>query len=79
MKLRIQIVEFHERKVWVHSVDTHDQFFRATQHLSPDEANAWRTLTEQNRSLKYRIEEVLAQAGFLTPKSLLQIDLTAPI
>jgi hypothetical protein len=79
LKLRIQVVDFHEREVWVHSVDTHDRFLRATQHLSPEEAMAWRTLTEQNRSLKHRIEESLAQAGYLTPKSLLQLDLTAPV
>lgn len=77
LKLRIQLVDFHEQDVWVYSVDTHDRFFHATQNLSPEDGAAWRTLVEQNRSLKHAIEEALALAGQLTPKGLLQFDLTA--
>src|SRR5579862_7391715 len=29
LKLRIQLVDFHERPVWVYSVNTHDGFFQA--------------------------------------------------
>jgi hypothetical protein len=79
LKLRIQIVDFHDRDVWVYSVDTHDRFLRATQHLNPEDAKTWRRLLEQNRSLKHRIEEALASAGYLTPKSLMKLDLTVPV
>src|ERR1022692_4180537 len=79
LKLRIQIVDFHDRDVWVYSVDTHDHFFQVTQNLNPEEAKAWRLLVEQNRSLKHCIEDALAAAGFLTPKSLMKLDLTAPV
>jgi hypothetical protein len=76
LKLRIQRMDFHQRDVWVYSVDTHDR--RAIEHPNAEEAEAWRQLVEQNRQLKHQIEEALACAGFLTPKSLLKLDLTAP-
>lgn len=78
LKLRIQLVDLHQREVWVYSVDTHDGFHQAPQYLSPDEAEAWRKLVEHNRLLKHQIEEALALAGFVTPTRLLRIDLTAP-
>lgn len=78
LKLRIQRVEFHHRDVWVYSVDTHDHFHQAAKDVNPEDAEAWRRLVEQNRALKHRIEEALALAGFLTPKSLLRLDLTSP-
>ncbi len=78
LKLRIQIMDFHQRDVWVYSVDTHDRFHRAIEHPDAEEAEAWKQLIEQNRNLKHQIEEALALAGFLTPKSLLTLDLTAP-
>lgn len=77
LKLRIQHMDFHHRPIWVYSVDTHDRFLQATQHLSAEEAAAWRKLTESNRVLKQRIEEALAAAGFITPVSLLRLDLTS--
>jgi hypothetical protein len=78
LKLRIQQMNLHGRHVWVYSVDTHDRFLQATQHLSAEEAEAWRNLVETNRALKHKIEDALAQAGFLTPISLLRIDLNSP-
>ena len=78
LKLRVQLVDLHEREVWVFSVDTHDGFHKATQYLNEQEAAQWRTLVDQNRLLKHQIEEALAQAGLLTPVRLLRIDLTAP-
>ena len=77
LKLRVQSVDLHERKVCVFSVDTHDGFHRATQFLDSAEAETWRALVEHNRSLKHQIEEALAAAGFLTPVRLLRIDFTA--
>ena len=78
LKLRIQLMDFHQRDVWVYSVDTHDRFHRAIQHPNEQEAEAWRQLVEQNRTLKHQIEEALSLAGFLTPTSLLRLDLTTP-
>ncbi len=78
LKLRIQLMEFHGRSVWVYSVDTHDRFHQATQHLNAEEADAWRKLTESNCTMKHGIEEALAAAGFMTPIKLLRFDLTAP-
>jgi hypothetical protein len=78
LKLRIQTMDFHQREVWVYSVDTHDHFHQASQHLSAEDAAAWRKIIEQNRTLKQQIEEALAAAGFLTPKNLLKLDLTSP-
>jgi hypothetical protein len=75
IKLRIQSVDFQQRKIWVYSVDTHDGFKRATSYLPTEEADKWRTMVEQNRQLKHQIETALMQAGYLTPKSLLQADL----
>ena len=78
LKLRIQQMDLHGRQVWVYSVDTHDRFLQATQHLNSEEAEAWKKLVESNRQLKHQIEETLAAAGFLTPVSLLRIDLNSP-
>jgi hypothetical protein len=64
--------------VWVYSVDTHDRFLQATQHMTAEEAETWKKLVETNRQLKYQIEEALAAAGYLTPVSLLRIDLNTP-
>jgi hypothetical protein len=79
LKLRIQVMDFHGKEVWVYSVDTHDQFHHASQHPTEEEAVRWRSITEQNRKAKYEIEVALASAGFLTPKHLLRLDLTSPI
>lgn len=76
LKLRVQLVDCHEQKIWVFSVDTHDGFHRATQFLNHEEAAAWRELVERNRALKHQIEEELSRAGFITPVRLLRIDLT---
>lgn len=78
LKLRIQLVDLHDHKVWVYSVDTHDGFHHATKFLNDDEAAQWRKLVEHNRHLKHQIEEALGQSGFITPVGLLRIDLTAP-
>ena len=78
LKLRIQLKEVQTRKVWVYSVDTHDRFLQATQHLSAAEADAWKSLVEANRVLKHQIEEALARQGFLTPINLLRLGLTTP-
>jgi hypothetical protein len=77
LKLRVQPMDFHDRDVWVFSVDTHDRFLLATPHLDPDEAQKFHDLMESNRQLKHQIEDALALAGFLTPKGMLQIDLTS--
>jgi hypothetical protein len=76
LKLRIQRMEYHDEHVWVFSVDTHDRFHLAAQHLPADEAEHWRRIVEQNRMDKQQIEAALAEAGFITPKSLLRLDLT---
>jgi hypothetical protein len=76
LKLRIQRMEYQNDHIWVYSVDTHDHFHLAAQHVPADEAAHWRTLIEQNRMDKQQIEAALAQAGFITPKSLLRLDLT---
>ena len=78
LKLRVQRMEVHHGEVWVYSVNTHDGFHQATKYLSAEETDAWRAMVEHNRSLKHRIEENLALAGYLTPKNLLQIDLPEP-
>lgn len=75
LKLRIQVMNFHQREVRVYSVDTHDGFVEVHYH-SPDEAEIWRTMVDHNRVLKNRIEEALRLAGMLTPKYLLRLDLT---
>jgi hypothetical protein len=77
LKLRIQPMDFHDRDVWIYSVDTHDRFLLATPQLDAAEGQKFRDLMEHNRQLKYRIEDALALAGFLTPKGVLQIDLTS--
>jgi hypothetical protein len=76
LKLRIQLTDLHGREVWVYSVDTHDHFLQAAQHVSAEEAEAWKLLVETNRALKHRIESALAAAGYMTPVSLLMVDLT---
>ncbi len=76
LKLRVQAMDLHDREVWVYSVDTHDGFSHVTQNLAPEDAQQWKTLVEQNRSLKHRIEESLGQSGYMTPITLLRIDLT---
>jgi hypothetical protein len=77
LKLRVQPMDFHERKVWVYSVDTHDRFLLAAPQRDAEEMRQWRALVEHNRALKHDIEDALALAGFLTPKGMLQIDLTS--
>ena len=77
LKLRVQSLDLRDREVWVYSVDTHDGFCHATQHLSPEDAQEWKALVEHNRALKHAIEKALANAGYLTPIALLRIDLTA--
>jgi hypothetical protein len=78
LKLRVQCMPVQFREVWVYSVDTHDGFLQATHHPNAEEAAAARLMVEQNRQLKYVIEQALSQAGFMTPKNLLQLELTAP-
>jgi hypothetical protein len=77
LKLRVQSMDLHDREVWVFSVDTHDGFCQVTQNLSPEEAQKWKALVEQNRALKHAIEKALANAGYMTPIALLRIDLTS--
>ena len=74
LKLRVQLMDFHQREVRVYSVDTHDGFFQAQYH-STEEAEIWHKMVEDNRVLKHRIEEALGVAGYLTSKQLLQLDL----
>lgn len=76
LKLRVQLLNFHQRDVWVFSVDTHDRVaIQAIKHLNAEEAEIWRALAESNTGLKQRIEEAFALAGHLTPTSLLKVDL----
>lgn len=77
LKLRVQLMIFHQREVWVFSVDTHDHVvLQAVKHLSAEDATAARTLVERNSALKRQIEKALALAGHFTPCSLLKLDLT---
>ncbi len=76
LKLRVQSMDLHDCEVWVYSVDTHDGFSTIKQHLSPDDAQKWKALVEQNRNLKHAIEQALATSGYLTPTALLRFDLT---
>jgi hypothetical protein len=77
LKLRVQLVTFHQREVWVYSVDTHDRFVaQATRHLCAELQAEWRELVEKNTLLKKEIEDAFALAGHLTPRSLLRLDLT---
>jgi hypothetical protein len=79
LKMRVQRMTFHQREVWVFSVDTHDHFVLcAVKHISLEHAAAARSLVEQNGLLKHQIEDALALAGHLTPRSLLRLDLTQP-
>ena len=78
LKLCIQSVAFHERTVWVYSVDTHDGGPQLAKLISADDAKLWRAIIDQNRELKQEIESALILAGFITPNNLLQLDLVAP-
>ena len=78
LKLCIQSVAFHERTVWVYSVDTHDGGPQLAKLISADDAKLWRAIIDQNRELKQEIESALGVAGFLTPNNLLQLDLAGP-
>ena len=79
LKLRVQLMSFHQRDVWVYSVDTHDRIVvKATKHLSVEHQAQWRELVDKNGLLKKEIEDALALAGYLTPRSLLRLDLTPP-
>lgn len=76
LKLKVQTMDLHDREVWVYSVDTHDGIGKLTGTLSPEDAQKWRGLMEQNRVLKRDIETALGKAGYLTPVALLRFDLT---
>jgi hypothetical protein len=76
LKMRVQVISLHKGEVWVFSVDTHDRFvLQAVKHLSAENAEAWRILVRKNSVLKHQIEEALALAGLITPRSLLKLDL----
>lgn len=78
IKLRVQLMDARPSAVWVWSVDTHDAYARVD-HLPPDdpEVRGWRDLQQRNARLKQQIEEALDAAGFLTPTSLLRLELAA--
>jgi len=76
LKMRVQHMSFHQREVWVFSVDTHDHVLQAVNSLGAEHAAAWRILVEKNSVLKHQIEQALAVAGHFTPCSLLKLDLT---
>ena len=79
LKLRVQRMPYQQREVWVYSVDTHDRVVaQAARHLNSTDQAHWRELVEKNGLLKKEIEDALALAGHLTPRSLLRLDLTAP-
>jgi hypothetical protein len=78
LKLCVQPVAFHDRAVWVYSVDTHDGGLQLAKLISPADAQQWTAMTNQNRELKQEIESALTVAGFMTPNNLLQLDLAAP-
>ena len=70
-------MDFHQREVWVFSVDTHDRLLLAMPHLDPTQCQKAREIVEQNCRLKQQIEDALSLAGFLTPKGVLKFDLTS--
>jgi hypothetical protein len=76
LKLRVQRMEHQGGSVWVLSVDTHDAY-----SPPPDDPHAdrWLALKDANRLLKDQIEDALEEAGFLTFKSLLRVDLESPV
>jgi hypothetical protein len=76
LKLRVQSMDLHAREVWVYSVDTHDGIAKLAGTLSEEDAARWKTLVDQNRTLKRSIESALGKAGYLTPVALLSFDLT---
>ena len=78
LKLRIQKMDFHQREVWVYSVETHDHFHQAIPHQNAGEAERWRNIVERNRALKKEIEDAFSKADLLTPRMLLRLDLTPP-
>ena len=78
LKLCVQPIPYHDRAVWVYSVDTHDGGPQLAKLIAGDDAKAWRAIVDQNRELKRKIESALSAAGFLTPNNLLQLDLAAP-
>jgi hypothetical protein len=78
LKLRLQHMDYHGKKVWVHMVDTHDAFFsKLAQDPTHPEAGECRRIAELNGKLKRTIETALDQAGFLTPNALLRLGLTS--
>jgi hypothetical protein len=79
LKLRVQSMDLHDGEVWVYSVDTHDGFRQVRQNLSDEDAQKWKALVEHNRGLKHAIEQALGASGYLTPITLLRIDLSAPV
>ena len=76
LKLQAQRMEHQGGSVWVLSVDTHDAY-----SPPPDDPHAdrWLALKDANRLLKDQIEDALEEAGFLTFKSLLRVDLESPV
>lgn len=78
IKLRAQLMDARSCPVWVWSVDTHDAYTRID-HLPADdpEVRGWRDLQQRNARLKLQIEEALDTAGFVTPTSLLRLELAA--
>lgn len=77
LKLRVQLIQHHDQELWVYSVDTHDGVLQVTRGSTPEEAEQWKLMVEQNRQMKHDIEEALSLAGYLTPRDLLQLDLPA--
>ena len=78
LKLRVQHMDYHGQKIWVHMVDTHDAFFsKFAQDPSHPEAGECRRIAELNSKLKRAIETALDQAGYLTPNALLRLGLSA--
>jgi hypothetical protein len=81
LKLRVQLMDHRDEKVWLFSVDTHDAFSRHCVQPPQDhpDAQQWLALQDANRQLKERIEDEFEQAGLLTFKSLLRVDLESPV
>jgi len=81
LKLQAQRMERSDGTAWVFSVDTHDAFSSTSIQPPRDHPDAprWLALQEANRQLKDQIEDELEQAGFVTFKSLLRVDLESPV
>jgi len=79
IKLRVQWMECQGKTMCVYTVDTHDAFSRQSVQPPPDHPDAagWSALQEANRQLKDRVEDALEDAGFLTFKNLLRLDLSS--